>query len=265
MRSSRLIVLMAFGALALQIGPALASSTVPDTVVYALSHESSYETGCFGPCACPVLERNPVLGSFKLSRLDPDPLFENYAVNDVKWTVSGEPALSLTGSGSYRRGGEVALQEQLTLDLSINGGAPRHFDSGLVTPQADFPEIHVRVALHSPQCIDTQIVVIAKPLGAASTDRAEAVTLFTPWPNPFQASTRIEFSLPYDGPVDLRVFDVHGRERRVFARGEVMAAGRHDQAWDGHGSDGRVVPPGVYLIRLRTPAGTIVRSVIKIR
>ena len=263
MRSSGLTAFTALAVLTILVGTAHAASSAPDTVFYALDHESTFEYGCFGPCACPVLVRNPVLGSFKLTKLAPDPLFDHYSIDDVKWTVAGEPSIALTGSGTYRRGGEVAIQEQLTLDLSINGGAPRHFDSGLVTPQAQFPEFRIRVSLHPQACFDTEMVVVAKPLGSAWVGGAGS-TFLAAAPNPFRSSTWIGFTLPQAGPVDLVVFDVQGREQVVLARGEAMTAGAHGRTWNGCDPSGRALPPGVYLVRLRTPDGSEVRSLIKL-
>src|ERR1035441_6694879 len=45
----------------------------------------------------------------------------------------------VTGSGTYKVGGEVAFLQELALDLQLGGAHVEHFDSGLVPEAAPFP------------------------------------------------------------------------------------------------------------------------------
>ncbi|TMQ72803.1 MAG: hypothetical protein E6K80_01845, partial [Candidatus Eisenbacteria bacterium] len=89
---------------------ARAQSTSPDTVAYSLaSPPSDFEYGCFGPCACAVQVRSPLTGTFLLRKSRIDPLYTYYDVLDVRWKVpDATHNTTITGSGVYRRGGEVA-------------------------------------------------------------------------------------------------------------------------------------------------------------
>ena len=69
-------------------------------------------------------------------------------------------------------------------------------------------------------------------------------------PNPFNPSTEIRFSLPRALPVRLTVHDLAGREVRVLADGEIMAAGQNGVSWDGRDQSGRQSPSGSYLVKL---------------
>ena len=71
-----------------------------------------------------------------------------------------------------------------------------------------------------------------------------AWVLFQNYPNPFNPSTVISFELPAVSQVDLRVFDVLGREVAVLAD-ERRSAGIHSVHFDGSG-----LASGVYLYRL---------------
>jgi cytochrome c peroxidase len=71
-------------------------------------------------------------------------------------------------------------------------------------------------------------------------------------PNPYRpqsARTTLQFSLPTERDVELRVFDVAGRSVKVLAKGH-MAPGVHTLAWDGSGESGGKLPSGVYFYRL---------------
>jgi hypothetical protein len=83
-------------------------------------------------------------------------------------------------------------------------------------------------------------------------------------PAPFAASTTFRFSLPGEGHSDLAVYDVKGRLVRSFVA-ETLAAGNHAYAWDGADTHGRQVPSGVYLARLRTPAGEVTEKILRTR
>src|SRR5262245_7255924 len=82
---------------------------------------------------CPVLLQGPVRGGFRLTYTGSDPLSDNYRVDDVKCRVRRpSDELVVTGSGTYRVGGQFARQQELTLDLQVGSGPVQRFDSGLV-------------------------------------------------------------------------------------------------------------------------------------
>ena len=236
------------------------------TVVYGLARDSDFEWGCFAPCACPVLVRQPVLGTFKLTKVASDPLFDYYDVTDVRWELPDNTSpVPIVGTGRYRRGGEVALQEQLTLFLMVGQGQTQRFDSGLVPPQAPFPEIRTTISIHGVYCFDSVFTVVAKPLEPASVDASRAADILTATPSPFRDATEVEYSLARDGRIELGVFDLTGRRVRSLSHGEWLAAGRHRRTWDGRLSSGSPAPPGLYFIRLATGEGLRRRPVVRLR
>jgi len=131
-----------------------------------LTEQSRYEAGCFPPCLCPLSTQLPVRGTFTLTPTGGDGLFDTFAVSNVHWMtirIDGAPAV-ITGSGVYRIGGEVALQQQLQLDLDGEGAPVQHFDSGLVAAgDVHFPDIHSTVSINQMPCFDTVIRVDAVP------------------------------------------------------------------------------------------------------
>ena len=65
-----------------------------------------------------------------------------------------------------------------------------------------------------------------------------------PYPNPFNPSTQLEFFLPRASELELKVFDLLGREVASIAQGS-FAAGTHSFPF--HGSD---LASGVYFAAL---------------
>jgi hypothetical protein len=80
----------------------------------------------------------------------------------------------------------------------------------------------------------------------------ETYRLLPNYPNPFNASTVIEFQLPQQTRVMLAVYDLRGRLVRTLVEG-VLPAGRHRTSWNGSSATGEPVASGIYLYRLRTP------------
>ena len=73
-------------------------------------------------------------------------------------------------------------------------------------------------------------------------------------PNPFNPRTELRYSLPYAGRVALAVYDLRGGRVTTLVEAE-MPAGEWTVEWDGLDGLGVAVPSGVYLARLKTPAG----------
>ena len=109
--------------------------------IIRLDSGAIFQRGCFPPCDCPFLEAAPVRGTLRLTPSGSDPLFEHYGVTDVDWTVSQPDGstLSIVGSGTFKIGGEVAITEELSLDLVVGSDVVQHFDSGIVVPSVQFP------------------------------------------------------------------------------------------------------------------------------
>jgi hypothetical protein len=124
-------------------------------------------------------------------------------------------------------------------------------------------EEHVHISPTSAPELIAEIengVTAAGPPGAPP---AGGPVLLPAVPNPFSAGTRVGFVLPRAGRVDLRVYDVAGREVGVLLAG-TLPAGSHALSWDGRAASGAVAPAGMYFVRLaldgyRAATGRVVR------
>lgn len=158
-----------FVALAVALGalgsvPSLAAPASPPRI-YRLADTSTFQKGCFDPCLCPVMFRGTVQGTFLLTANGSDGLFDKYMVNQVNWNVKlPDGEVRITGGGTYRVGGEVAVQQQLSLDLKVGDDPVQHFDSGLVAGGGDFPRIAITISVHGQYCFDTVIGLDASPV-----------------------------------------------------------------------------------------------------
>jgi hypothetical protein len=63
----------------------------------------------------------PLRGTFELVKTNENLLFTSFVVTNIAFTAgSGSPVYTVTGSGSFQIGGEVALHQEMTLSLKIN-------------------------------------------------------------------------------------------------------------------------------------------------
>jgi hypothetical protein len=92
-------------------------------------------------------------------------------------------------------------------------------------------------------------VFAAAPVGFALTGN---------YPNPFNPSTTISFTLPSPGAVNLAIYDIAGRKVRDLASGS-LPAGFHSVTWDGRDTNGKSVSSGVYISRLTQGERTVSR------
>ncbi|MFQ6608092.1 MAG: LamG-like jellyroll fold domain-containing protein [Fidelibacterota bacterium] len=69
-------------------------------------------------------------------------------------------------------------------------------------------------------------------------------------PNPFNATTTIQFNLPEESEVSIFIYDLVGRKVATVLPSAPYTSGGHFVIWDGKDNQGRSVSSGVYLYRL---------------
>jgi hypothetical protein len=83
-------------------------------------------------------------------------------------------------------------------------------------------------------------------------------------PNPFNAGTRISYSLPQAGRVHLEIFNIMGQRVAVLLDG-VQPAGHHTVRWDGKDNSCQPLASGVYIYRLQTESARLTRKMVLLR
>jgi hypothetical protein len=130
---------------------------------------------------------------------------------------------------------------------------------------------------------DSARVASAASFVIVDPGRPVATLLYQNFPNPFprgaNSSTCVWFDLRDPATVRLEIFDIRANlVRRLAPASDVAAllpAGRHGRAvqsgsggcdprfaWDGTAEDGRLVAPGVYLLRLTTDGRTLTKKIV---
>jgi hypothetical protein len=86
----------------------------------------------------------------------------------------------------------------------------------------------------------------------------EKFHLYPNFPNPFNPSTNIRFEIPEYSFVSIKVYNILGKEITTLLEKEI-SPGSHTIDWEAMDSNGKLLPSGVYLIRLT--AGKYTHSV----
>ena len=89
-------------------------------------------------------------------------------------------------------------------------------------------------------------------------------TLDTPYPNPFNMSVTIPFSLPEAARVEVSIYSITGQRVRVL-QADRLPAGSHALRWDGRDDSGTVVSSGLYIVRVAGGGKIAMRKVVLVK
>lgn len=149
---------------------------------------------------------------------------------------------------------KVSLAGEVTV-LAGNGEAG-HIDGPADQAQFDAPNGIVAdpdgTKLYVADAGNRSIRVIHLDTTVGSDEQPEVgdgFWLAPSYPNPASSSVTIAIDLPVAVPVKLSIYDVTGRQVKVFSIG-MKAPGIHPVYWNGTADDGSSLASGVYLYRL---------------
>ncbi|MBN2245455.1 MAG: T9SS type A sorting domain-containing protein, partial [Candidatus Aminicenantes bacterium] len=81
------------------------------------------------------------------------------------------------------------------------------------------------------------------------------------YPNPFNPSTTITYSLKEGGQVRIDVYNLRG-ERLITLVNEVRDAGVYGVEWNGRDEAGRMMPSGIYFYNMKSGKYTSIKKMI---
>ncbi|MDP2402164.1 MAG: FlgD immunoglobulin-like domain containing protein, partial [Actinomycetota bacterium] len=153
------------------------------------------------------------------------------------FTDAQNPLYTATMSPTAAGNGQVAAFRH---DIQPSGGRLIMFGFPLYFMQAD----GVRALLQS-------IIPHMDPSMATDDNAIPALTAsLSVYPNPFNPSTTIGFSLSRPAFVELDVYNLKGQKVRKLLAGETNA-GSHSALFDGRDDRGRELSTGIYLLRMK--------------
>jgi hypothetical protein len=148
---------------------------------------------------------------------------------------------------------EISIDEvpyQVVIDATGRGQLSQGgFSSGQHTAELTNPG----------QCFDPIVVTCRTSLDEEASDDWDdelvseiptETTLLGNYPNPFNPSTTIRYTLSVDSPVSIRVYNMLGQEVATLVDG-FQKAGEQSVVWQGTNNFGQTVASGLYIYRLQ--------------
>ena len=140
--------------------------------------------------------------------------------------------------------------EEVEIDLSVySGTAQLRFvmgSAGMITGEGWY--------------IDD--VYYTNPTGISDSSIVPAVTsLYGNYPNPFNPSTTISYSLSNDTHVNIEIYNMKGQKVKTI-KNEQQSAGDHIVVWNGKDDNGKHTASGVYFYKMRAGKFTQTKKMI---
>jgi hypothetical protein len=180
--------------------------------------------------------------------------------------------LSVTAQAARRPDGVVHLAWTLTDERPVLGWrihASRPHGRLCLTPEmlaADTRQ-HTLVADAASELVLEAVLPFGGTCEAARIEIATfdlRFSLADPTPNPIRGTADLAFSLPRDGNVQMRIYDVRGRHVSTLIN-DRLDSGHHAVVWEGRDDDGRQLADGIYFLRLETAGKVLTRKLLLVR
>jgi len=120
------------------------------------------------------------------------------------------------------------------------------------------------VAFDQPIGVKLNVAEAVASVSAAPAVSGPARTSLAACPNPFNPSTRLDFSLQADGPVEIKIYDSAGHLVRGLLS-EVKTAGNHSVFFDGSDNQGRALASGVYFARVTSSSAAVSEKLLLVK
>lgn len=190
------------------------------------------------------------VGGFKEGR----PLNGNYTISWPEFgDIPSEWSLTLEDTELNK---SVNIRETESYEFDLNQSAGKIFQANTIENFRLINETQKGKAKSSNE--DPRFLLLIDP-GADAGDLPEKFELYHNFPNPFNPSTTIRFAVPIESPIELRVYDVLGREVAELANRR-FDAGFHRIKWDAGG-----LSSGSYFVRLKTNKGVFTNKMTLIK
>ncbi len=201
-----------------------------------------------------------------------DPYSNGY---DVGWIESGEflnYTVNVVEAGDYSLTGRVA-------SAASGGKLLFRIDGRIINTYIDVPQtggwqtwqavncgtVSLTAGMHVLNCtfffggFNVSGFELAKIVTSVSgiVDIPRILALGQNYPNPFNPSTVVEFTVPHEGPTDVRIFDVLGKQIMTLFEGPAEPGQSYRCVFDAH-----EFPSGLYFARLTFGGTQIVRKMI---
>ncbi len=143
------------------------------------------------------------------------------ADGNVKWTLDGVPVTTAAGN-----------QDNIRMISDSNGGA--------IITWTDQRSGYFQYDIYAQKVTDPNVLSV----NSDASRLPDKFKLIGNYPNPFNPSTTIKYSLPFSSSVKLTVYNILGQKIKMLVN-RIQSAGYHEYSWNADSE-----PSGIYLYAL---------------
>ncbi|MCK5051570.1 MAG: T9SS type A sorting domain-containing protein [Candidatus Cloacimonetes bacterium] len=165
---------------------------------------------------------------------------------EVDYTKFGEPYFEeeIVIAGDY-------YETSFTVTSGIQTGEEARMISYVYSDEGDFVQYVYPITISD---------------GTSSPDIPELPSslVASNYPNPFNPSTTIAYSLPNDSMIELIVYNIKGQIVKTLVKGEQLA-GTYETVWNGKDNNEKSVSSGIFFYKLTTKDETIMKKMLMLK
>ncbi|MBI2429620.1 MAG: T9SS type A sorting domain-containing protein [Ignavibacteriales bacterium] len=152
-----------------------------------------------------------------------------------------------------------------TVSIAMANGEALTHGGQILTIEAEVLQSSDAIGLTVDKILlNEQTISKVTSVGGGLVDVPTSYELLQNYPNPFNPATTINYRLPVSGYVELKVYDISGREV-ITLISEVQTAGEHKITWNATNDYGVKVSSGVYLYRLTAGSFTQIKKMVLLK
>ncbi len=182
--------------------------------------------------------------------------------------------VTISNMGDASMLGSLQVPQPYTLDpmndeyvsnmsFTLAAGEFLEFNIGFrPTEEGVYPD-YLIVNSDDPNARVVQLSLMGSATPVANEDGVNPVIteLGANYPNPFNPTTTISFSLKESGPVAINIYNILGQKVKTLHSGDTPA-GRHNLTWNGKDDSNKDVASGVYFYKMQSREYTNTRKMI---
>ncbi len=143
--------------------------------------------------------------------------------------------------GNLREGLSISGENLFDIEFEVIGNG---------TFSVNLSDIDIRNFLNIPNPVWIENESIVGKIGTSQYNKPLSFGLSQNFPNPFNASTTINYTLNNSGRIDITIYNSIGQVIKTLVN-DYREAGHYSVVWNGTNDDGINVTSGVYIITIR--------------
>ena len=143
--------------------------------------------------------------------------------------------------------GRVRVAKLFTGDIDNDGSGDIVFTSASFA--ADKPHLYMIEHSSTLRALEKNLSIPNK------------ISISQNYPNPFNPETGFQYSIPADGLVSIKVYDILGKKIKTLVN-QWKSAGVHNEIWSGQNDKNQVVSSGVYFYQVKVGDEQITKKMI---